>query len=397
MKEAIIFIDIKDLKPFEKNARINDKAVNAVANSIKRFGFNQPIVINQNNAICIGHTRYKAALELGLEKVPCIKKNMSDKAFRAYNKIDNKTNEIAQWDFDILIPELEDLSKFYDLNEFDIDLEKIKLDAGIGPEIEILEDEVPQLPEKPKTKLGQIYELGNHRLMCGDSTKNTDLEKLMNSKKADLIFTDPPYGINYNDFARVAPDTKKRGRFGKILNDDRIPDFLPQIKNILKENGSYYIFTAWEGLLFFIPKLREFSHVADVLVWDKNHFTMSVCDYKRRYELIIYGWLKKHKFYGPSNEVNVWQQDGFASFAIRREEEMVHPTQKPINLAVRAINNSSKKSDIVLDLFGGSGTTLIVCEQLNRKCYIMELDPRYCDVIIQRWERFTNERARKLN
>lgn len=396
-------VDLHKLKPFPENPKRHpEKQIERLVRSLKEFGWTNPILATKDNMIIAGHARVEAAKKAGIEKVPVIYLPFDGKKALAYNLADNRLAELAEWDFtkmaDLLV-ELDDGE--FDLELTGFDMKEIEKIMNWTPE-EVKEEEPFDVEEEiekiqePKTKRGDIYQLGRHRLMCGDATVKNDVEKLMDGKKADMVFTDPPYGINYNDFARVVPDGKGRGRFGPIKGDDKIPDFEAMLPLILKENGVYYIFTCWEGLLKIIPILKQFSHVSDCIIWDKKIFTMSACDYKRVYEIIIYGWIGKHKFFGPNNETNVWHHDGFASFRLRHKEEMQHPTQKPLDLALRAIKNSSKRNDIVADLFGGSGTTLIASEQTGRICYMMEIDPVYCDVIVNRWEKYTGKKAKLI-
>ena len=249
-----------------------------------------------------------------------------------------------------------------------------------------------ELPEAPKTKRGNIYKLGNHYLMCGDSTNADDVKKLMNNQLADLIVTDPPYNVNY--------EGKTDGNL-KIMNDnmenDQFYSFLESafinLYDFIKDGGSIYVFHAdTEGLNFRKAMISSGFKLAECLVWVKNAFVMGRQDYHWKHEPILYGWKPgaSHYFINDRSQSTVLEFDKPA-----RNEE--HPTMKPIDLIAYLINNSSKKDEIVLDLFGGSGTTIIACEQTNRNAFIMELDPRYCDVIVDRWEKFTNQKAELIN
>ena len=248
------------------------------------------------------------------------------------------------------------------------------------------EDEIPE-EVVTRCKIGDVWQLGEHRLVCGDATVKEDVEKLMQGEKADLLITDPPYGIDYDDTKRQAPDGHSRGKFGKIKGDLSVPDYEKMVGHILRDGGVFYIYAGTKVLVKSIPILEEHSHISMVLIWMKNNFTISRMDYKAQTEFVIYGWKKgTHSWYGENNESNVIKEHWVG-------KERVHPTQKPTGQLELFINNSSKQTDLVLDLFGGSGSTLIACETSNRRCFMMEIDPHYCDVIIQRWEDYTGEVA----
>jgi site-specific DNA-methyltransferase (adenine-specific) len=388
----IINKKIEDLIPYHNNPRLNDEAVEYVKNSIKEFGFKVPMVIDKNNVIVAGHTRYKASKELGLKEVPCIiADDLTDEQIKAFRLADNKVSEKAEWDFELLDEELDDID--IDMTEFGFDL-----DLDDEEEQEIVEDEVPEVPDEPKAKLGDIYQLGNHRLMCGDSTSEEDVAKLMNGTKADMVFTDPPYGVDI------------KGKYtGKILNDnlkdDDLENFLKEVNNNIKNNcnGSYYI--CYE-VLNSVENFNAFGKPDEIICFNKDSASFySKNKYNRKYELIMY--YENGKKLNCESETNVWDAPKSSSFNNRDENGLrfnengnycvAHPTTKPLIVPSRAIKNSSKENNTILDLFGGSGSTLIACEQLNRNCYMMELDPHYIDVIIQRWENFTGEKAVKIN
>lgn len=377
--------NIDEIKMYENNPRNNDSAVEYVVNSIKEFGFKVPIVLDKNNVIVAGHTRYKAAKLLNITEIPCIiADDLSDEQVKAFRLIDNKAAELASWDIDLLNLELENI-KDIDMELFNFEISNI-LDNVVDDEYEV------ELPESPKTKRGNIYKLGNHYLMCGDSTNADDVKKLMNNQLADLIVTDPPYNVNY--------EGKTDGNL-KIMNDnmenDQFYSFLESafinLYDFIKDGGSIYVFHAdTEGLNFRKAMISSGFKLAECLVWVKNAFVMGRQDYHWKHEPILYGWKPgaSHYFINDRSQSTVLEFDKPA-----RNEE--HPTMKPIDLIAYLINNSSKKDEIVLDLFGGSGTTIIACEQTNRNAFIMELDPRYCDVIVDRWEKFTNQKAELIN
>ena len=381
----IVNKNIEEIKMYENNPRNNDGAVEYVANSIKEFGFKVPIVLDKNNVIVAGHTRYKAAKLLKITEIPCIiADDLSDEQVKAFRLIDNKAAELASWDIDLLNLELENI-KDIDMELFNFEISNI-LDNVVDDEYEV------ELPEDPKTKNGNIYKLGNHYLMCGDSTNQDDVKKLMNNQLADLIITDPPYNVNYegktNNNLKIMNDNMEDNQFYSFLESAFI-----NLYNSVKDGGSIYVFHAdTEGLNFRKAMMSSGFKLAECLVWVKNAFVMGRQDYHWKHEPVLYGWKPgaSHYFINDRSQSTVLEFDK----PIRNEE---HPTMKPIDLIAYLINNSSKKDEIVLDLFGGSGTTMIACEQTNRKAFIMELDPRYCDVIVDRWEKFTNQKAELIN
>ncbi len=381
----IVNKNIEEIKMYENNPRNNDGAVEYVANSIKEFGFKVPIVLDKNNVIVAGHTRYKAAKLLKITEIPCIiADDLSDEQVKAFRLIDNKAAELASWDIDLLNLELENI-KDIDMELFNFEISNI-LDNVVDDEYEV------ELPEDPKTKNGNIYKLGNHYLMCGDSTNPDDVKKLMNNQLADLIVTDPPYNVNYegktNNNLKIMNDNMEDNQFYSFLESAFI-----NLYNSVKDGGSIYVFHAdTEGLNFRKAMMSSGFKLAECLVWVKNAFVMGRQDYHWKHEPVLYGWKPgaSHYFINDRSQSTVLEFDK----PIRNEE---HPTMKPIDLIAYLINNSSKKDEIVLDLFGGSGTTMIACEQTNRKAFIMELDPRYCDVIVDRWEKFTNQKAELIN
>ena len=392
----ILNLGLEEIKPYEKNPRNNDNAVDAVAASIREFGFKVPIIIDKDNIIVAGHTRYKAAKKLGLKTVPCIKADdLTDEQVKAFRLADNKVAEQAEWDFDLLNEELETITM--DMEQFGFDL---PVDDEEETPTEIIEDDVPDVPEEPKSKYGQVYQLGNHRLMCGDSTKKEDVDKLLNGVKADLLFTDPPYNVSMESKSK---EVLKSDNYSHIENDDLSQDefkiFLQSVftnaNDSLKDDASYYVFSCQGGdsELMMMMMMRECGiRCRHQIIWVKDApvFSMGRLDYDYKHEPILYGWKKKHNFYrNGQQDKSVWE--------FKRTANKLHPTMKPIELIVNALMNSTKKGDIVLDLFGGSGSTLMACEQTERINYSMEFDPHYVDVIIQRWENFTGKKAVLLN
>lgn len=479
-------LPIKDLIPYDRNAKKHDETqIKNVMESIKQFGFAQPLVVDKNNVVIIGHCRLIAAKRLKLKTVPTLcMDELTDEQVKKLRLLDNKLNE-SEWDFDFLAKDIPEL----DFSDFDIDWELPEIEE----EVEIVEDDAPELPEEPKSKLGEIYQLGNHRLICGDSTDIAVIDRLMDGVKADCVFTDPPYGMK----------KESEGVLNDNLNFDDLLDFnrqwIPLTFGALKDNGSWYCWGIDEPLMdiysnILKPMARENKITfRNLITWDKGNgqgqlssgfmmypiadekclfvvcgiqcLTLNADQYWEEYEPIrkyLYdermkcgwdvptmktiaghsdksrdNWTSKSQFNLPTKEVyekfqkwakdhnvkafekeyeqlrkeyeqlrayfdnthdnmnNVWHFDRAGKD--EREHTGGHATPKPIALCSRAIKSSSREGEIVLDVFGGSGSTLIACEQLNRKCYMCELDPKYIDVIIERWEKFTGKKAELIS
>ena len=401
MELKIEYLPITELKPYENNARKHAEAdIEAIKKSIEEFGFNDPIGI-WHDIIVEGHGRLLAAQELKMAEVPVIRlDHMTDEERRAYALAHNKTAELSEWDFEMLDTELEDI--------FDIDMSQFGFDMSADDEpIEIVEDEV--LEDAPSmVKLGDMWQLGEHRLICGDSTDVTVIDSLMDGVKADMVFTDPPYNVAIGSKNAVLNEMNhaKRGHRveteiegDKGMTDTEIGEKLwkPSFQNMAdhaKDDCSIYVTMPQGGthMMMMMMAADACWQVKHELMWLKNQptFSMGRLDYDYKHEPIMYGWKKTHNFYGKGKFTkSVWEID-------KPRESKLHPTMKPIELIANALENSTKENDCVLDVFGGSGSTLIACEQLNRKCYMAELDPNYCDVIIQRWENFTGEKAKLL-
>ncbi|EKD5408931.1 ParB N-terminal domain-containing protein [Enterococcus faecalis] len=382
----------EDLIPYEKNPRHNEGAITAFAKSIEKFGFKVPIVVDASNVIVNGHTRLKAAKYLGLKEVPTIiADDLTPEQIKAFRLADNKVGEIATWDEELLnaeLDELADLDLDFDMTEFGFDLPDIE-----GEEVEVIEDEFEEeLPAEPISKLGDIYQLGRHRLMCGDSTNSLEVEKLMGNKKADLLITDPPYNVAYEGKGKEAltikNDSKETNEFHSFLYEA----FSAAINN-MKLGSSFYVWYASSEVVNFHTALEEAGFlVKQELIWNKNSMVLSRQDYHWKHEPCLYGWASggSHSWYSDRKQTTILNFD-------RPTVNKEHPTMKPVALFDYQIKNSSKQGDCILDLFGGSGTTLIACEQNEREAYLMELDPRYVDVIIARWEAFTGEVAVKIS
>lgn len=377
----IIEKNIKELIPYEKNPRKNDKSVDKVAKSIDQFGFRVPVVIDKDNVIVCGHTRYKAAQKLQLASIPCVvADDLTDEQIKAYRLADNKVSEDSEWDIDLLA---EELNGIIDIDMSDFGFLDIEDDSDIEDAQE--DNFTAEIPDEPKAKYGDIYQLGNHRLMCGDSTSVDDVKNLMvGGKVANIVFTDPPYGYNYQSNMR-----EKSEKFDVIENDDKILDFFPNVKMFC--NGFVFICTTWKVLDKWIPLFKRYFDLTNMIIWDKGGG--GIGDLKHTfatdYEVILCA--SNGKEITGKRIGSVWAIDKDSA------NSYVHPTQKPVKLSELAIRNTTNKRDIVLDLFGGSGSTLIACEQLNRICYMMEYDPKYVDVIIKRWEDFTGKKAVLLN
>ena len=381
----IIDLKIDDLKPYENNPRINKDAIEPVANSIEEFGFKVPIIVDRNNVIIAGHTRLLAAKKLGLNVVPClIADDLTEEQVKAFRLADNKVGEIAEWDFEKLEEELKLISEI-DMSLFEFDLSALE-----EPE-EVVEDDYEiELPEEPRTKLGDIYKLGNHYLICGDSTKEEDVKRLLNGTKVDLLITDPPYNVDYEgaNGLKIKND--------KMDNDSFLQFLYAAFKNaddVMKPGAVFYIWHAdSEGYNFRTACYENNWKVRQCLIWNKNSMVMGRQDYQWKHEPCLYGW--------KDGASHLWASDRSQTTVLnfdKPKKNDKHPTMKPVKLFDYQIQNNTKKEDVVLDLFAGSGTTLIACEQNGRISYNVEFDPKYCDVIVDRWEELTNRKAELIN
>ena len=376
---------IADIIPYAANAKKHDKRqINNVAESIKQYGFVQPIVIDRDGVIVIGHCRALAAKKLGMQEVPCVcVDDLTPEQVNALRLVDNKSNE-SDWDFDLLADEIPGL----DLSSFDFDW-------GL-PEIteEVIKDEAPEVDEdaEPIAKLGDIWQLGRHRLMCGDSTSIEDVEKLMGGQLADMLLTDPPYNVAYEgktkDRLTIQNDSMDNDRFRQFLRDA-----FSSADAVMKQGAVFYIWHAdSEGYNFRGACFDIGWKVRQCLIWNKNSMVMGRQDYQWKHEPCLYGWKE-----GASH---LWASDRKQTTVIdyqRPTKAEIHPTMKPVGLFDYQIKNNTKGGDIVLDLFNGSGTTIMACEQNGRVARCMELDPRYVDACVKRWENFTGEKAVLIN
>lgn len=367
-----------DLIAYENNPRNNNDAVDAVANSIKEFGFKVPIIINSINIIIAGHTRLKASIKLGLQEVPCIVvEDLSEEQIKAFRLADNKTAELATWDMKLLEEELANINM--DMLQFGFE------DLDFGDSKEAIDDDFnpdDEIPLVPYTKLGDVYELNGHRLMCGDSTRKDDVQKLLNGNVIDMIFTDPPYNVDYE------------GTVGKIKNDKMednsfylfLLDSFNNMFESIRPGGAIYVCHAdTEGLNFRNAYKTAGFKLAECLVWVKNALVLGRQDYHWRHEPILYGWKEgaAHYFIDDRTQDTIWEYN-------KPKNNDLHPTMKPLELVGKAITNSSKVGDKILDLFGGSGSTMIASDQVDRKAFLMELDEKFVDVIVKRYLRHKN-------
>lgn len=411
----IIEKNIRDLIPYDKNPRNNDGAVEAVAASIKEFGWKVPIVIDAKGVIVAGHTRAKAAERLGLEKVPCIvADDLTEEQVKAFRLADNKTAELAEWDMSLLDEELAGIEEI-DMAQFGFDAEAFQEEG------EVVEDNFnEEPPEEPISQSGQIWKLGRHRLMVGDSTKAEDVKALMGGELADLVITDPPYNVDYvgktKDALKIQNDKMSSDNFLAFLTDA-----FKNMRDALREGGAFYIWhAASETPNFWKACENAGLQVRQQLIWVKNVFVMGRQDYQWKHEPALYGWKDgaAHYFVNDRTQDTIARDDTVDFEKLKKEEAIellkkifedqepssviyenrpsraeLHPTMKPVNLFARLMKNSSKSGEKVLDLFSGSGTTIMAAEQLDRQAFAMEYDPHYADVIIRRWEEFTGQKA----
>lgn len=392
--ESVEHWSLQRLIPYAKNARTHDDTqVSQIAGSIAEFGFVNPILVGDDNIIIAGHGRLMAAQQLGLDTVPVIVlHHLTEAQRRALVIADNKIAENAGWNDELLKLELEELG---DLG-FDLDVigfSDEELDELLGNDEqsgESDEDDIPEVEDEPVSRHGDVWILGDHRLLCGDSTSKQDLEKLMSGELADMAFTDPPYNVDYGNNAK----DKMRGKDRRIMNDNLGDDFYQFLKDALTNllsvtKGACYIAMSSSELDTLQKAFRDAGGKwSTFIVWAKNTFTLGRSDYQRQYEPILYGWREgnDHFWCGARDQGDVW----FFNKPVKND---LHPTMKPVELVERALRNSSKSRDIVLDLFGGSGSTLIACEKTGRAARLIELDPKYVDVIVRRWQDYSGEQA----
>jgi DNA modification methylase len=408
---------IDTIRPYENNPRQNDGGIDAVAASIREFGFRQPIVADEDGVIIVGHSRYKAAQKLGLEEVPVhVAVGMSKSQAKAYRIADNQTATLSQWDDEKLPIELAQLQEMdFDLNLTGFSADELMrlLDSGANTG-QTDPDAIPEPPDEPITQPGDLWLLGKHRLLCGDSSKAEDVDRLLEGAAIHLVNTDPPYNVKVEprsnnaraagltSFERTgAAVTKMRAKDRPLANDfvsegefdQLLQAWFGNLARVLGPGRAFYIWGGYANLGNYPPVLKACGlYFSQGIVWDKEHPVLTRKDFMGCFEIAFYGWREgaAHQFFGPNNAPDLWH--------IKKvnPQNMVHLTEKPVELAARAMAYSSLPGENVLDLFGGSGSTLIAAEQTGRRAFLMELDPLYCDVIVQRFEQFTGQKAERL-
>ena len=437
--------NIDEVKAYEQNPRVNDSAVEAVARSIREFGFRQPIVVDADGVIVVGHTRWKAAKALGLPEVPVhVAKDLSPEKARAYRIADNKVADLAEWDYDLLPIELSDL------RGMDVDLDLLgfsseELEKILGADIHGNEgltgpDAIPEPPDEPVTQPGDLWALGDHRLLCGDAGKTEDVDRLLDGATIHLINMDPPYNVRVEprsnnaiaaglssfgsadavaasdargmhhqgfdlarDKSKSAPTHRKMRPKDRPLENDFISDedfarllraWFGQCARVMEPGRSFYIWGGYANCSNYPAALKECGlYFSQAIIWVKEHPVLTRKDFMGNHEWCFYGWREgAAHWFNPEihNATDVW------SVKKVNPQSMVHLTEKPVELAVRAMTYSSRPGENVIDLFGGSGSTLIGAEKTGRCAFLMELDAPYCDVIVRRWEEFTGRKAERI-
>lgn len=370
---------IDEIKPYEKNPRKNEDSVKFVANSIKEFGFKVPIVIDADNVIVAGHTRWKAAKQLGLEKVPCIKADdLSPAQIKAFRLADNKVGEFSQWDMDLLGDELKDLGDVFDMGDFGF-FNPMDDDAPTGDDDDFDPDKAAEDIETPVSQPGDLWLLGRHRLMCGDSCDEATIKRLCGDEAIDLYLTDPPYNVAYKGGTglTIENDNMDSASFLAFLTDA-----YAAADSVLKPGGAFYIWHASCEVGNFYQAMLNIPGwmPKQYLLWVKDSFTLGRQDYQWKHEPCWYGWKDgaAHYFVDDRKQSTVLEFD-------KPKRNGEHPTMKPVELFEKLVENSSRPGENVLDSFGGSGTTMVACEKLGRKAFLCELDPKYADVIVKRY------------
>lgn len=423
---------LSEIRPYPTNPRVNDCAVDAVAASLREFGFRQPLVVDGDGVIIVGHTRFKAAQKLGLERVPVhVAKDMSPAQIKAYRIADNQTATLADWNLELLPVELAGLEAL----DFDLGLlgfSQDELAKFMNPELQDGQcdpDEIPLPPDEATTRTGDLWVLGEHRLLCGDSSRPEDVDRLLDGAAIHLCNTDPPYNVKVEprsnnaiaaglssfagpkhhqslDLARHPEKSKPTGRKLRAKDRPLANDFVSEeafdrllaawfgnIARVLQPGRAFYIWGGYANCANYPPVLKACElYFSQAVIWVKEHPVLTRKDFMGNHEWCFYGWREgaAHVFLGPNNAADVW------SVKKVNPQSMVHLTEKPVELAARAMQYSSRPGENVLDLFGGSGSTLIAAQQTGRRAYLMELDPLYCDVIVARWEKFTGQKAERI-
>jgi len=423
-----------DVKPYDKNPRDNDAAVDAVAHSIREYGFRQPIVVDKDGVIIVGHTRLKAALKLGMSEVPVhVATDMTPEQIKAYRIADNKVAELASWDMELLPIELSEL------RGMDVDLELLgfsseeleKMLGATGTEGLTDPDAVPAPPDEATTRPGDLWILGNHRLLCGDSSKSEDVDRLLDGARIQLVNTDPPYNVQVaprsnaavavaraggkyvgsqgldvgvegaakaSETTQVKLRPRDRALANDFVSDEEFARLLRawfgNVQRVLEPGRAYYIWGGYSNIWNYPNALKVCElYFSQMIIWVKEHPVLTRKDFMGNHEWCFYGWREgAAHYFNPEikNATDVW------SVKKINPQSMVHLTEKPVELALRAMIYSSHPGENVLDLFGGSGSTLIAAEKTGRKAFLMELDELYCDVIVRRWEEFTGRKATQV-
>ena len=397
----LIKLQLRDIRAYENNTKLHTSdQISKIRDSIQEFGYNDLIEVDENNIILAGHGRLQALYQLDSSGGRSINTwqidGLTETQKKAYRIAHNKLNMETGFDNVKLSSEfnsLEDTDNFNDTGFSSDEITEIWEETNPA---KAEEDNFEEPKEaKYKIELGEVWQLGEHRLMCGDSTEKSQVDALMGGIKADMVFTDPPYLMGFTGNVHADGTKSQNSKFGAIKNDKMSRKdgdiFVASFIQRLKENvsGAYYICFYRLGIDYVLRALDNINNdYKSIIIWDKGNHTLSNSDYMSKYEPIIYGWFDEHNFEGDRSNFDIWEIS-------RTQKNELHPTMKPIELVSKAINNSTKRDNTVLDLFGGSGSTLIACEQLKRKCYMMELDPHYCSVIIERWEKLTGKVAIK--
>lgn len=423
---------LSEIVPYANNPRDNDGGVAAVAASLKEFGWRQPIVVDSDGVIICGHTRWKAAKQLGLEKAPVhVAMDLTPEQIKAYRIADNQSANLSSWNLDLLPLEIVALQELeFDLNLLGFSSDELTQLLGDEPTDGLTDpDDIPAPPDEATTQPSDLWILGDHRLLCGDSSKSEDVDQLLDGVGIQLVNTDPPYNVRVEprsnnaiaaglssfqgtthhqglDLARhpkkSKPTQKKLRAKDRPLTNDFVSDeafdamlhaWFGNMARVLEPGRGFYIWGGYANCGNYPPVLKAKElYFSQAIIWVKGHPVLTRKDFMGNHEWCFYGWREgaAHQFLGPNNAVDVW------SVKKINPQSMCHLTEKPVELAVRAIQFSSRPGENVLDLFGGSGSTLIACEQTGRKAYLMELDALYCDVIVQRFEQFTGKKAERF-
>jgi DNA modification methylase len=423
---------VADINLYPHNPRHNDHAVQAVAASIREFGFRQPLVLDEDSVIVVGATRYKAALLIGLDEVPVhVATGLTPEQLKSYRISDNKTGEIADWNCELLVREIVQLQQAdFDLNLMGFspqelhDLLDTEVEVGLSDP-----DDIPQPLDEAETRPGELWLLGEHRLLCGDAAQAEDVNRLLDDAPVHLVNTDPPYNVRVEDRSNNAiaaglssftgtshhqkldverhpdkakPTTKKLRAKDRPLANDFVSDqqfdrllhaWFGNLSRVLVPGRSFYVWGGYANCANYPPVLKASGlYFSQAIIWVKEHPVLTRKDFMGNHKWAFYGWKEgaAHQFFGPNNATDVW------SVKKVNPQSMVHLTEKPVELAIRALQYSTRPGESVLDLFGGSGSTLIAAEQTERRAFLLEIDPPYCDIIRMRWEKFTGKKAQRV-